>query len=71
MNGRRPGFLPSPPARAPEGQDLAGERGVQADYYRQALHRWLMRVAPGPSAGAPRALTPEETESLRALGYVN
>jgi arylsulfatase len=54
-----------------ETRDLAGERRVHVDYYRQALHRWLMSVAPGRPAGAPRALSPEELESLRALGYVN
>jgi arylsulfatase A-like enzyme len=54
-----------------EKRNLAREQPVRADYYRQALHRWLMAVGPGRAAGAPRALTAEEQESLRALGYTN
>lgn len=54
-----------------ETQNLAQELSVRAAYYRQSLHRWLMAVGPGRPAGVPRPLTPEERESLRALGYVN
>jgi arylsulfatase A-like enzyme len=54
-----------------ETRNLASELPVRAAYYRQALHRWLMAVGPGRAGGAPPALTTEEQESLRALGYVN
>jgi hypothetical protein len=54
-----------------EASDLAALLPVRAAYYRQSLHRWLMSVGPGRPAGPPPALSPEEAESLRALGYVN
>lgn len=55
-----------------ETKDVSRADPIRAAYYRQALHRWLLGLrtlrlaAPGG-----RALTPEERESLRALGYVN
>jgi arylsulfatase len=53
-----------------ERTNLAGREAILAAYYRQALHRRQLLAV--PAAAAPvRKPTPEELESLRALGYVN
>jgi len=54
-----------------ETRNLAAAEPVRAAYYRQALHRWLMALGPGRAGGPAPTLTPEELESLKALGYVN
>lgn len=53
-----------------EQTNLASVEPILAAYYRQALHR--RQLVAVPAAGSPaRKPTPEELESLRALGYVN
>jgi arylsulfatase A-like enzyme len=55
-----------------EQRDLAGQAPVEAAYYRQLLHRWLLGLGRRAEAEPPAAarLTPEQRENLRALGYL-
>jgi arylsulfatase A-like enzyme len=53
-----------------ERANLAGGEPILAAYYRQALHRRQLLAV--PAAGSPvREPTPEERDTLRALGYLN
>jgi arylsulfatase A-like enzyme len=56
-----------------EEQDRLAADPLRAAYYRQALHQWTLGLAGRPSAGGGEAvkLTPEQCESLRALGYLD
>jgi arylsulfatase A-like enzyme len=55
-----------------ERSDLAAQRHVEAAYYRQTVRRLLLAMRRGPRADAPAdaALSAEQRENLRALGYV-
>jgi arylsulfatase A-like enzyme len=55
-----------------EAHDLADAEPLRAEFYRQALYRWLARLprsAVGPGVDRP-ALTDDERAALRALGYL-
>jgi arylsulfatase len=53
-----------------EKTSLADRQPILAAYFRQALHR--RQLVAVPATGSPaRKPTPEELETLRALGYVN
>jgi arylsulfatase len=55
-----------------EARDVASEEPLRAAYYRQALHAWTLRLARRKPSGGEgiEALTCEQCENLRALGYV-
>jgi arylsulfatase A-like enzyme len=54
-----------------EQQDLARTRPLEAAYYRQTLERWILEMRRGPRATATEAaLSDEQRENLKALGYV-
>jgi len=54
-----------------EARDVADEEPLRAAYYRQALHAWTLRLARRPpSEGAETALTCDQCQNLRALGYI-
>jgi hypothetical protein len=50
--------------------DISAQDRVRTAFYRQSLARWLRELASGDSADSAQ-LSPEELETLRALGYVN
>ena len=54
-----------------ETRSLVAAEPVRAESYRQALYRWLrgLKKRRGTSTGA--LLSPEDEETLRALGYLN
>jgi arylsulfatase A-like enzyme len=52
-----------------ERHDLAARLPLEALRMRQELYRFLAGV-PEPAAAEPAALTPEQHENLRSLGYV-
>jgi arylsulfatase A-like enzyme len=57
-----------------ETRDLARERPLRADWYRQALQQWLAGLAEGSAPAAPGAAdrpTPEQCENLKSLGYTH
>jgi arylsulfatase A-like enzyme len=59
------------PADPGETRDLSGHDPVRTAWYRQALQRWLLRLEPEEGDEVPAAaLTPQQQENLRALGYV-
>ena len=49
----------------------AGREPVRAEAYRQALYRWLRGLVKRRGTGTGALLTPEDEETLRALGYLN
>ena len=54
-----------------EARDVADEEPLRAAYYRQALHAWTLRLARrAPSEGPEAALTCDQCQNLRALGYI-
>ncbi len=54
-----------------ETTDLCSREPLRAAYYRQALHHWTLRLARrAPSGGDQAALTCEQCENLKALGYI-
>ena len=54
-----------------ETQDVAAEDAVRTAYFRQVLQRWLLRLEPQAREEVPAtALTPQQEENLKALGYV-
>jgi len=55
-----------------EKRDLAAQRPLEAAYYRQVVRRLLLAMRRGSRADAPAdaALSEEQRENLRALGYV-
>jgi len=56
----------------PEGRtDIADRQPIAVELYRQALHRWLRELARETGSADAQELTPEELETLRALGYVS
>ncbi len=57
-------------ARDPgETRDLSQAEPMRAAFYRQALAAWVMARVP-EGVVAPKALTPEQQENMRALGYI-
>ena len=55
-----------------EERDQLGADPLRAAYYRQSLHRWTLSLAGRPSAGGESVkLTPEQCDSLRAIGYLH
>ncbi len=55
-----------------EERDQLAADPLRAAYYRQSLHRWTLALAGRPSAAGENVkLTPEQCESLRAIGYVH
>jgi arylsulfatase A-like enzyme len=54
-----------------ESDDLLAREPLRAAYYRQALHHWTLKLARRrPSSSEQAALSPEQCENLKALGYV-
>ena len=54
-----------------ERNDLAAARPLEADYYRQAIRRFILQMRRGPAAVASEAtLSDDQRENLRALGYL-
>ncbi len=54
-----------------ERNDLAAQRPLVTDYYRQTSRRWMLQMRRGPAAAASDAtLTHEQRENLKALGYL-
>jgi len=57
-----------------ETRDMAGERPLRADWYRQALQQWLSGLAEGSAhaaAGGTEPLSREQCENLKSLGYTH
>jgi len=55
-----------------ETEDLSPRRPVTTELLRQFLYRWLRDLDRGtPDGGAEAALSAEDEEALRALGYVH
>jgi arylsulfatase A-like enzyme len=55
-----------------EERDLLAADPLRAAYYRQSLHHWTLALAGRPAAsGETVKLTPEQCDSLRAIGYLH
>ena len=54
-----------------ETKDLAAAQPVRAEFYRQTLYRWLRGLERRRGASTGALLSPEDEETLRALGYLN
>lgn len=54
-----------------ERDDLAERDPLRAAAFREALYRFMLDTAGGAAAPPAPALSPEEREQLKALGYVN
>jgi arylsulfatase len=55
-----------------EERDQLAADPLRAAYYRQSLHRWTLSLAGRPSTGGESVkLTPEQCDSLRAIGYLH
>ncbi len=54
-----------------EETDIGDRQPIAVELYRQALHRWLRELARETGSADAQELTPEELETLRALGYVS
>jgi arylsulfatase A-like enzyme len=57
-----------------ETRDLARERPLRADWYRQTLQQWLSGLAEGSAhaaTGSAEKLTPEQCENLKSLHYTH
>ncbi|HET8644663.1 MAG TPA: sulfatase-like hydrolase/transferase, partial [Vicinamibacteria bacterium] len=57
-----------------ETRDLARERPLRAEWYRQALQQWVSALAEGSArtaSAAPQALSREQCENLKSLGYTH
>jgi arylsulfatase A-like enzyme len=55
-----------------ETRDLAGRERLRADYYRETLHVWTrgMFRSAAPEGEAVQAMTREQCENLKSLGYL-
>jgi len=54
-----------------ERHDLAESRPLEAEYYKQAIRRFILQMRRGPAAVASDAtLSHDQRENLKALGYV-
>jgi len=57
-----------------ERHQLSASDPLRADYYRQALQHWILRLRPAAAAAAAAQrlqMTPEQCENLKSLGYVD
>ena len=57
-----------------ESRDVARERPLRADFYRQELQQWLAGLSEGSAhaaAGGVEKPTPEQCENLKSLGYTH
>ena len=52
-----------------ETRDLAAAEPLRAAFYRQALFGWVLEREP-EGVSEPIALTPEQQENMKALGYI-
>jgi arylsulfatase A-like enzyme len=53
-----------------EAKSLANAEPVRAEFYRQTLYRWLRGLRKTRGANVEPRLSPEDRETLRALGYI-
>jgi len=54
-----------------ETRDIGEERPLRMAFYRQALRHWMRQPGPaGPTPGEAAALSAEQCQNLRLLGYV-
>jgi len=54
-----------------EEQNLTERDPLRTELYRQALYRWLRDLKRAGGTAGSEALTPQELETLKALGYVS